>query len=58
LDTEQVEEFKEAFAEFDKNKDGRVSAKELQELMRYMGTIHTDSETMEMVRECGGNIGM
>lgn len=54
LDDEQREEFTEAFQAFDKNKDGRVNGKELQALMRYMGTILSDAETMEMIRECGG----
>ncbi|PRP74842.1 calmoduline [Planoprotostelium fungivorum] len=54
LDEEQLDEFKEAFAEFDKNNDGRVNGKELQALMRHMGTIQSDAETVEMMRECGG----
>mmetsp|Transcript_7589 Transcript_7589/g.10472 ORF Transcript_7589/g.10472 Transcript_7589/m.10472 type:complete len:149 (+) Transcript_7589:110-556(+) len=54
LDEEQKDEFREAFQEFDKNKDGRINGKELQALMRHMGTIQTDAETMEMIRECGG----
>jgi len=53
LEDEQIEEYKEAFNEFAKNK-GFLKAKDLQALMRHMGTIHTDAETLEMVRECGG----
>jgi len=55
LDEEQKEEFRVAFSEFDKNHDGRINAKELQALMRHMGSIQTDGETMEMIRECGGS---
>eukprot|EP01117_Protostelium_nocturnum_P011097 TRINITY_DN4028_c0_g1_i1.p1 TRINITY_DN4028_c0_g1~~TRINITY_DN4028_c0_g1_i1.p1 ORF type:complete len:150 (+),score=47.86 TRINITY_DN4028_c0_g1_i1:163-612(+) len=54
LDEEQTEEFKEAFMEHDKNNDGRINGKELQALMRYLGSIQSDAETMEMIRECGG----
>eukprot|EP01114_Cavostelium_apophysatum_P008835 TRINITY_DN2169_c0_g1_i2.p1 TRINITY_DN2169_c0_g1~~TRINITY_DN2169_c0_g1_i2.p1 ORF type:complete len:149 (+),score=34.18 TRINITY_DN2169_c0_g1_i2:158-604(+) len=54
LDDEQKEEFTEAFNEFAK-KAGRVGPKDLQALMRHMGTIQTDAETLEMVREAGGN---
>jgi len=54
LDEEALEEFKEAFALYDKNKDGRVNAKELQELMRYMGNIYADGEIMDLMRQFGG----
>jgi len=37
LDVEDQEEYREAFALFDKNKDGRINGKELSELMRYLG---------------------
>jgi hypothetical protein len=31
-----------------------VNAKELQALMRHMGVIQSDAETLEMMRECAG----
>jgi len=56
MDEEQVEEMKEAFHEFDKNKDGRINGKELSGLMRFMGVILSDAEVMEVIRECGGSV--
>jgi hypothetical protein len=50
-----LEEYREAFALYDKNKDGRVSAKELQEIFRYLGTIYQDHEILELIREQGGS---
>eukprot|EP01119_Soliformovum_irregulare_P011025 TRINITY_DN2731_c0_g1_i1.p1 TRINITY_DN2731_c0_g1~~TRINITY_DN2731_c0_g1_i1.p1 ORF type:complete len:147 (-),score=40.61 TRINITY_DN2731_c0_g1_i1:54-494(-) len=53
MDQEAQEEYREVFAEFAKSK-GRVNAKDLQALMRHMGTILTDAETVEVIRSCGG----
>lgn len=38
----------------DKNKDGRINGKELQEAFRFLGTIYTDGEIMDLIREAGG----
>jgi len=54
LDDEEREEYTEAFQLHDKNKDGRMTARELQECFRYLGTIYSDGEIMDLVREAGG----
>jgi calmodulin len=54
LDEESKEEFTAAFQQFSKGK-GRCSPPELASLMRYMGTIYTDAELLESIREAGGN---
>jgi Ca2+-binding EF-hand superfamily protein len=56
LEEEDKEEYREAFVEFDKNKDGRINDKELQALMRHLGVIMTTAEILEMIREAGGKI--
>ncbi|KAH7716680.1 calmodulin [Aphelenchoides avenae] len=51
LTKEQVEEFKEAFELFDKDGDGRVTARELGIVMRSLGHEPTDQELLDMVHE-------
>ena len=51
LTKEQVEEFKEAFELFDKDGDGRVTARELGIVMHSLGHTPTEKELVEMVRE-------
>lgn len=53
LDAEQREELQEEWNSYAKGKQ-RLNAKDLQGLMRQLGTIQTDAETMEMIREAGG----
>ncbi len=55
LDEEELDEYKEAFSLFDKNKDNQLSPKELQETMRYLGNIYSDGEIIDMIKEVGGN---
>jgi Ca2+-binding EF-hand superfamily protein len=49
-----VDEIKQAFAKFDKDKDGRVNALELGKIMREMGHNPTYGELETMIRENGG----
>jgi calmodulin len=51
LTREQVEEFKEAFELFDKDGDGRVTARELGVVMRSLGHEPTEEELRDMVNE-------
>ncbi|KAI6196446.1 hypothetical protein M3Y94_01111000 [Aphelenchoides besseyi] len=51
LTREQVEELKEAFELFDKDKDGRVTATELGIVMQSLGHCPTDQELTDMVNE-------
>lgn len=44
-------EFREAFALFDKDGDGTITAKELEAVMRGLGQNPTDSEIREMIAE-------
>ena len=48
---ETIKEFREAFAIFDKNNDGSISAQELGEVMRSMGQTPTDAELQQMINE-------
>jgi calmodulin len=51
LSDEQITEFKEAFALFDKEGTGTISTKELGIVMRSLGQNPTDSELQDMVNE-------
>ena len=44
-------EFKEAFALFDKDSDGHISAKELKTVMNSLGQNQTDHEVRAMIRD-------
>lgn len=48
------EELRDAFNEFDKDKDGLISCKDLGNLMRTMGYMPTEMELIEL----GQNINM
>jgi calmodulin len=51
LTEEQKEEFKEAFALFDKDGDGTISAKELVVVMRSIGLSPSVEEIQKMMDE-------
>ncbi|XP_026185607.1 calcium-binding protein 2 isoform X1 [Mastacembelus armatus] len=57
LRPEELDELREAFVEFDKNKDGYISHKDLGECMRTMGYMPTEMELIELSQQiCGGKI--
>ncbi|XP_031416055.1 calcium-binding protein 2a isoform X1 [Clupea harengus] len=57
LRPEELEELKEAFTEFDKDKDGFISCKDLGECMRTMGYMPTEMELIELSQQiCGGRV--
>ena len=51
LTEEQTEEFKEAFALFDKDGDGTISTKELGTVMNSLGQKPTIAELEAMIKE-------
>ena len=57
LTQEQIAEFKEAFALFDKDGDGTITTKELAIVMRSLGQNPTQAEVQDMINEvdCDGN---
>ncbi|KAG7486209.1 calcium-binding protein 2-like isoform X1 [Solea senegalensis] len=57
LRPEEMEELREAFKEFDKDKDGFISCKDLGECMRTMGYMPTEMELIELSQQiCGGRV--
>merc|ERR1719469_214603 len=50
-DTDSVEEMREAFLVFDRDKSGSVSASELKHVMNNLGEQVTNEEVEEMIRE-------
>lgn len=50
-----VAELREAFAEFDKDKDGLISCKDLGNLMRTMGYMPTEMELIELSQNINMN---
>ncbi|KAJ8268786.1 hypothetical protein COCON_G00113930 [Conger conger] len=53
----QLVQLKEAFTEFDKDKDGYISCKDLGECMRAMGYMPTEMELIELSQQiCGGKV--
>lgn len=51
LTEEQISEFRKAFALFDRDGDGTVSAKELGEVMKVLGYTLTEPELLELMRK-------
>ncbi|KAH0789178.1 Calmodulin [Histomonas meleagridis] len=51
LTPEQIAEFREAFNIFDKDGDGRITAKELGTVMRSLGQNPSEAEIQDMVNE-------
>jgi hypothetical protein len=51
LSEDQIAEFKEAFALFDKDGDGTITTKELGTVMRSLGQNPTEAELQDMINE-------
>uniref|UniRef100_A0A8C0GDE8 EF-hand domain-containing protein n=1 Tax=Chelonoidis abingdonii TaxID=106734 RepID=A0A8C0GDE8_CHEAB len=50
-------ELREAFAEFDRDKDGLIGCKDLGQLMRSMGYMPTEMELLELSQQITMNLG-
>ncbi|XP_051905389.1 calcium-binding protein 5-like [Hippocampus zosterae] len=57
LTHDEVEELRVAFVEFDKDKDGFISCKDLGNLMRTMGYMPTEMELIELSQNINMNLG-
>ncbi|CAI5790625.1 calcium-binding protein 5 [Podarcis lilfordi] len=57
LGADEIEELREAFDEFDKDKDGYISCKDLGNLMRTMGYMPTEMELIELSQQINMNLG-
>ena len=51
LTEEKIQEFKEAFEIFDKDKDGYITIKELSEIMKQLGQVPSEVELQDMINE-------
>uniref|UniRef100_A0A3Q2R2N6 Calcium binding protein 5b n=1 Tax=Fundulus heteroclitus TaxID=8078 RepID=A0A3Q2R2N6_FUNHE len=52
-----IEQLREAFVEFDKDKDGFITCKDLGNLMRTMGYMPTEMELIELSQNINMNLG-
>ncbi|XP_033947296.1 calcium-binding protein 1a isoform X2 [Pseudochaenichthys georgianus] len=57
LRPEEMDELRDAFKEFDKNKDGFISCKDLGNCMRTMGYMPTEMELIELSQQINMNLG-
>ncbi|XP_032647490.2 uncharacterized protein LOC116831517 [Chelonoidis abingdonii] len=57
LGADEIEELREAFAEFDRDKDGLIGCKDLGQLMRSMGYMPTEMELLELSQQITMNLG-
>ncbi|XP_031717726.1 calcium-binding protein 5b isoform X1 [Anarrhichthys ocellatus] len=57
LTNDEIEELREAFLEFDKDKDGFITCKDLGNLMRTMGYMPTEMELIELSQNINMNLG-
>ncbi|KAG9264444.1 calcium-binding protein 5b [Astyanax mexicanus] len=57
LVADEIEELRDAFREFDKDKDGLISCKDLGNLMRTMGYMPTEMELIELGQNINMNLG-
>lgn len=51
LSKEQIDSFREAFSLFDKDRDGKITSKELSTVMRALGSAPSESEVQDMINE-------
>ena len=51
ISEQAINEFKEAFNIFDKDKDGYITIKELDQIMKKLGQAPTESELQNMINE-------
>ena len=51
ISEQAIKEFKEAFDIFDKDKDGYITIKELDQIMKNLGQSPTESELQDMINE-------
>ena len=51
ISEEQINEFKEAFNIFDKDKDGYITTKELGDIMKNLGQTPSEAELQDMINE-------
>ncbi|XP_051888116.1 calcium-binding protein 1-like isoform X2 [Pristis pectinata] len=57
LGAEEIEELRDAFKEFDKDKDGFIGCKDLGNCMRTMGYMPTEMELIELSQQINMNLG-
>ncbi|XP_067883864.1 calcium-binding protein 5-like isoform X2 [Heterodontus francisci] len=57
LGAQEMQELRDAFTEFDKDKDGHISCKDLGNLMRTMGYMPTEMELIELSQQINMNLG-
>ncbi|XP_039856580.1 calcium-binding protein 1b isoform X4 [Simochromis diagramma] len=57
LRPEEMDELREAFKEFDKDKDGFIGCKDLGNCMRTMGYMPTEMELIELSQQINMNLG-
>ncbi|XP_060241554.1 calcium-binding protein 5 isoform X2 [Meriones unguiculatus] len=57
LGQDEIDELREAFLEFDKDRDGFISYKDLGNLMRTMGYMPTEMELTELGQQIRMNLG-
>ncbi|KAL2092471.1 hypothetical protein ACEWY4_012269 [Coilia grayii] len=57
LRPEEIDELREAFREFDKDKDGYIGCKDLGNCMRTMGYMPTEMELIELSQQINMNLG-
>ncbi|XP_073504810.1 calcium-binding protein 5-like isoform X3 [Phyllobates terribilis] len=57
LGTDEIEELRDAFLEFDKDRDGFITCKDLGNLMRIMGYMPTEMELIELSQQINMNRG-
>ncbi|KAM4024792.1 calcium-binding protein 5-like isoform 1-T1 [Anomaloglossus baeobatrachus] len=57
LGTDEIEELRDAFLEFDKDRDGFITCKDLGNLMRIMGYMPTEMELIELSQQINMNLG-